>query len=327
MKDRTSEVIYVGKAKNLRKRLASYFNKQDQSAKTHALVQRIHKIDTIAVSNELEAFLLENELIKKYRPQFNIVMRDDKSYLYIRITINEEFPRILLARKVVRDGARYFGPYASSGPVYEVLKLIKRTFPLCSADHQMTADGLKRNKHRACLNYHLKICPGVCMGQVESKTYHRTIEQVMQFLHGNYPPVIQKLKKQMAELAHKKEFERAARIRDGLRAIETINERQSVVKANLSVSEDAIAVARQLNKALVTLLQVRSGKVLNQQQYAIDTKYETDAKEILTGFMRDYYSGAADFPKMILLSSMIRRILIELFGCPTIFRIIADDKN
>jgi len=305
MRNKSGEVIYVGKAKNLRRRLASYFVKKDQSPKTQAVVERIYKIDTIMVSNEVEAFLLENELIKKYRPQFNIVMRDDKSYLYIRITVNEEFPRILLARKVVKDGARYFGPYASSGPVYEVLKLIKRTFPLCSANQQITTDGLKRNKSRACLNYHLKICPGICIGKVGSNDYHKTIKQVMQFLHGNYPPVIQKLKKQMAELSENKEFERAARIRDGLRVIGLINERQSVVKANLSVSEDAIGITRQLNKALVVLLQVRSGKVLNQQQYAIDIKYETDAAEILASFMRDYYAEAADFPKTILLSEPV----------------------
>lgn len=310
MKDKTGAVIYVGKAKNLRKRLASYFKGATShkplatsglSPKTQALVERINKIDTIAVKTEVEAFLLENELIKKYRPQFNVVMRDDKGYLYIRITVNEEFPRILLARKVTKDGARYFGPYASSGPVYEVLKLVKRTFPLCSANQQITSKGLAGGKGRACLNYHLKICPGVCVGKVESAVYHKTIDQVIQFLHGNYPPVIQRLKKQMAELSEKKEFERAARIRDGLRAIETISERQSVVKANLGVSEDVIGVARKLNKALVVLMQVRFGKLLNQQQYAVDSKYEADEAEIISGFMRDYYQEAADFPKSILL--------------------------
>lgn len=305
MKDKTGKVIYVGKAKNIKKRLASYFAKQDKSPKTAALVERVHKIETIAVINELEAFLLENELIKKYQPQFNIVMRDDKSYLYIRITVNEEFPRILLARRVTKDGAKYFGPYASSGTVYEVLKLIKRTFPLCSATSLVTKEGLKKKKIRACLNYHLKICPGVCVGKVKPQKYRQTIEQVIQFLRGNYPLVIQKLKKQMAELSEKKEFERAARIRDGLNAIEAINERQSVVRTDRSVNEDAIGIARQLNKALVVLLQVRSGALLNQQQYAIDTKYEADSTEILTSFLRDYYDEAADFPKQILLSEPI----------------------
>lgn len=305
MKDKTDAVIYVGKAKNLKKRLASYFNKQDRSPKTQALVERIHRIDTIAVKSELEAFLLENEQIKKYRPNFNVVMRDDKGFLYIRITVNEEFPRILLARKVVRDGARYFGPYASSGPVYAVLKLIKRTFPLCSANQAITSKSLQKTRPRACLNYHLKICPGVCMGKVASRDYHQTIHQVIQFLQGNYPSVIRKLKSEMVTLSAGKEFERAARIRDGLRSIEAINERQSVVKANLSVNEDAIGVARQMNKAMVVVLQVRSGAVINGQQYAIDTKYEADLNEILTGFLRGYYADAADFPKTILLSEPI----------------------
>jgi len=311
--DREEKVIYVGKAKDLRKRIASYFkgatshkpltNGVDQ--KTRALVERISKIDTITVSNEVEAFILENELIKKYRPQFNVMMRDDKNYLYIRITVNEEFPRILLARKVVRDGAKYFGPYASSGSVYEVLKLIKRTFPLCSATNQITTASLKSGRGRACLNYHLKICPGVCIGKVESKEYHKTIEQVVRFLHGNYQLVINQLKSEMQRLSANKEFERAARIRDGLKAMEAINERQSVVKTNLSVSEDAIGVARELNKTMVVLLQVRSGKLLNYQQYAIDSKYETELSEILAGFLRDYYSEAADLPKVIMSPEMI----------------------
>ncbi len=293
MKDKTGAVVYIGKAKNLKKRLASYFVKRDQTPKTMVLVERIRKIDIIAVKTELEALILENELIKKYRPPFNVVMRDDKSYLYIRITTNEDFPRVLLARKVTKDGAKYFGPYASSGTVYEVLKLINRVFPLC------TASSFKDK--RACLNYHLKICPGVCVGKVKSRDYHKTIDQVVRFLQGNYPSVIRGLKKQMADLSDKKEFERAARIRDGLKAIEAINERQSVVRADLSVSEDAIGVARQLNKALVILLQVRSGALLNQQQYAIDTKYEFNSAEILASFLRDYYAEAADLPKRILL--------------------------
>ncbi len=305
MKDKTKKVIYVGKAKNIKKRLASYFSKQGKSPKTIALMERVHKIETIAVTSETEAFLLENELIKKYRPQFNIIMRDDKNYLYIRITVNEEFPRILLARQVARDGAKYFGPYAVSGQVYEGLRLIKRIFPLCSATQSITTAGLKKGQNRACLNYHLKICPGVCVGKVKSKDYHKTIEQVMRFLHGNYDSVIKQLREQMRELSANREYERAARIRDGLKAIEAINERQSVVKTNLSVSEDAIGVARSLNKAMVILLQIRSGKLLNQQQYAVDTKYETEVPEILEGFLRDYYEGAADLPKTILLPEAV----------------------
>ncbi len=305
MKDKAGKVIYVGKAKNIKKRLTSYFSKQDKSPKTFALMERVHKIETIAVNSETEAFLLENELIKKYRPNFNIIMRDDKNYLYIRITVNEEFPRILLARQVAKDGAKYFGPYAASGQVYEGLRLIKRIFPLCSATQSITTASLKKGQNRACLNYHLKICPGVCVGKVKSKDYHKTIEQVMRFLHGNYDLVIKQLKEQMRELSANKEYERAAKIRDGLKAIEAINERQSVVKTNLSVSEDAIGVARSLNKAMVILLQIRSGKLLNQQQYAIDTKYETEIPEILEGFLRDYYEGAADLPKTILLPEVI----------------------
>jgi len=301
MKDKAGKVLYIGKAKNLQKRLASYSIKKDQWPRTRVLVERIHKIDTIAVKNELEALLLENELIKKYRPPFNVMMRDDKSYLYIRITINEKFPRILLARKVVKDGAKYFGPYAVSGPVYEALRLVKRIFPLCSSDQRVSGSAGKQVGGRACLNYHLKICPGVCLGKISSVQYHRTIQQVIQFLSGNYQPVVKKLKAEMQKLSMKKEFERAARIRDGLRAIGAIQERQSVIKANLSVSEDAIGVARELNKALVVLLQTRFGKLLNQQQYALDSKYETDTAEILSGFLSGYYAAAADFPKTILL--------------------------
>ena len=292
MRGKAGEVLYVGKAKNLRKRLASYFVKRDQTPKTLALVERIYKIDTIAVKTELEALILENEQIKRFRPPFNIVMRDDKGYLYIRITVHEEYPRILLARRVAKDGAKYFGPYAVAGRGYEVLKLINRSFPLCTGTP---------GTGRACMNYHLKICPGVCLGKVGAKEYRATIAQVVKFLQGNFPAVIKELRAEMAHLAADKKFERAARLRDGLKAIGAINESQNVVRANLGVSEDIIGIARQLNKALVVLLQVRSGALINQQQYALDTKYETDNKDILSGFLRDYYTDAADLPKTILL--------------------------
>ncbi len=308
MKDKAGKVIYVGKAKDLKKRLASYFLKKDQSAKTVALMERVQKIETIGVNSETEAFLLENELIKKYIPQFNVIMRDDKNYLYVRITVEEEFPQILLARRVFRDGAKYFGPYASSGAVHEGLKFIKKVFPLCTATQKITSDSLKKGQGRACLNYHLKICPGVCVGKVSSREYHKTIDQVVRFLRGNYEPVIKELKQEMEKLSEKKEYERAARIRDGIRSLETISERQSVVKANLSVNEDALGVARSLNKAMIVLLQVRSGRVLNQQQYAIETKYEAEIPEILAGFLRDYYLEAADFPKVILLPEEIEGV-------------------
>ncbi len=302
MKDKAGDILYVGKAKNLRKRVTSYWAKPaGQSIKTQVLVAKIAAVETVAVRSEVEALILENEFIKKHRPPFNVLMRDDKSYLYIRITMQEEFPRILLARRVANDGARYFGPYIESRPVYDLLKLIKKIFPICSSPQAISNDKLAKGVGRACLNYHLGICGGVCIGKVSVEEYRAVMQEVIRFIGGQYDAIARDLKKAMQQAAGEKRFERAAKLRDSLEAIEKIGQRQSVVSTNLRLQADVLGVERQLNKAVVAYLRVRKGKLLNSQTFALDSQYEMTDAEVISAFMRDFYLQTEEIPPVILL--------------------------
>lgn len=310
MRDSRGDVLYVGKAKNLKNRVKSYFSgvagKQVSwerggiSPKTRILVEKIARVETIVVGNEIEALVLENELIKKYRPQFNVLLRDDKNYLYIRITMQEEFPRILLARKIVRDGAKYFGPYTESRAVYGTLKLIKKIFPICSSSQPITSEKINKGRLRACLNYHLGICPGVCLGKVSPEEYKQTMRGVARFIGGQYEETIRSLKKEMQEASHDRKYEVAARLRDGIVAIERLGMRQVVVSTDVKNNTDIIGVARYLNKAVIELMRMRSGKLLDSQKFALDSNYETTDEEVVGAFVRDYYNQSDEIPALVL---------------------------
>ncbi|RLC37823.1 excinuclease ABC subunit C [candidate division Kazan bacterium] len=291
MKDSLGKVLYVGKAKNIRKRVASYFNRQQKPAKIVKLVEKIHKVEPIVVKTETEALVLESELIKKYRPPFNVVMRDDKNYLYIRINPKDSLPQIQLVRRVAKDKAKYFGPYVNSKSVKRTIQLLQKIFPLCTA----------KRVGRACLNYHLGICPGVCIGLVSSKEYKKTIDQVIDFLSGKYEEVLKSMAQKMSHLSESKKFEQAARLRDAIRAIKNIGEQQQIVTVDLKANRDVIGLTRKLNKTIILLLQIRHGKLLHQQQYVMDSRYEAGDPEVIAGFLRDYYSRTQDFPKEVLL--------------------------
>lgn len=301
MRDASGEVLYVGKAKDLRKRVASYFSKSPKDPKTRELVPRIATIEPMVVASEVEALILENEQIKKYRPPYNVLMRDDKYYLYIRITMQEEYPRILLARRVAKDGAKYFGPFIDSRSVYEVIKLIKRVFPICGHTGEITSEKLKKGHIRACLNYHIGICPGVCLGKVSGEVYHNIFDKVLEFLKGDYDGVIVDLHKRMEIAAAAKSFEEAARLRDSIQAVERISRKQVVVSTDINSCEDVIGIARQLNKAVVSLMEVRGGKLNNQQHFAMSSRYESTEEEILESFLEEYYPNAVDSPKTVVL--------------------------
>ena len=307
MRDSRGDVLYVGKAKNLKNRVSSYFNgwnskrrEAGANAKTLALVERVASVESIVVGNEIEALVLENELIKKYRPQFNVLLRDDKNYLYIRITMQEEFPRILLARKIVRDGAKYFGPYTESRAVYGTLKFIKKIFPICSSSQSITSEKINKGRLRACLNYHLGICPGVCLGKVSSEEYKETMRGVARFIGGQYEETIRSLKKEMQEASHDRKYEVAARLRDGIVAIERVGMRQVVVSTDVKNNTDIIGVARYLNKAVIELMRMRSGKLLDSQKFALDSNYETTDEEVVGAFVRDYYDQSDEIPALVL---------------------------
>jgi len=306
-KDRVGKVLYVGKAKNLKNRLRTYFSglaskrvSRLVNPKVQVLLAKAEKVEWIGTGNEVEALLLESNLIKEHRPPFNVILRDDKNYLYIKAPLQDDFPRISLARQVVKDGAKYFGPFVDSKAVRDTVRLVHRIFPLCTGTSQKTG--------RACLNYHLGVCPGVCLGRADQKDYHRTIGEVIKFLGGDYAEVLKGLRRQMQSLSSAKQFERAAKLRDAILAVERISDKQQAISPDLKLNQDAIGLARELNKTVVALLQVRSGKLLNQQFFVMEAKYESGDEEVLAGFLRDYYKSAPELPKEILLHKNLTEV-------------------
>src|SRR5215208_2273985 len=222
--DGTHQLMYVGKAKNIRKRVSSYFNKTLSSYKTHELVKRIRKIEFTIVNSEQDAFLLENSLIKQFQPLFNINLIDDKTYPYIVIK-NEAFPRVFLTRQKIEDGSQYFGPYTSVGKVRELLNFIKRTIPLRTCPLNLTQKNIEKGKFRVCLEYHLGNCKGPCEAHQSEEDYNRNIQQVKNLLKGNLSPVIQHVKAEMKKHAENLEFEKAELIRKRIEFLESYQSR------------------------------------------------------------------------------------------------------
>ena len=224
-KDDQGKIIYVGKAINLKNRVRSYFSGQQNNApKTRVLVKRIRDLEYIVTDSEVEALILESNLIKKYKPKYNIRLMDDKNYPYLRVTVQEKFPRLEIARTVHRDGSRYFGPYTNATAVHETLRLLKRVFPLRSCKQASF-----KHQERACLNAHIKRCAAPCQGLISAEDYRKMIDEVCLFLEGRQEALAKKLKKRMQKASEELNFEKAAELRDQLQAIETVIEKQKIV--------------------------------------------------------------------------------------------------
>jgi excinuclease ABC subunit C len=297
MKDAQGKVIYVGKASSLRNRLRSYFGSQTgMDAKTGELVQHIADFEVIRTDTPTEALILENELIKRYRPRYNIMLRDDKTYPFIRIT-NEPFPRVIATRRVVQDGSRYFGPYPSAGAVHRTLDLLKRLFPYRACDIEITG-----NAARPCLYYHIGRCVGPCIGAVSQEEYRNVIENVVLFLEGRADDVIARLRAEMEAAAERLEFERAARLRDELRAIEHVLQQQKIVTGS-DESFDVLAVAQSAGgDACVQIGFVRNGKLLGSEHYLMTgARVDDPPSAILTSFAQQYYAQASSIPPELVL--------------------------
>jgi len=297
MKDDQGRVLYVGKASSLRSRLRSYFGSQSgMDAKTRELVQHIADFEVIRTDTPTEALILENELIKRYRPRYNIMLRDDKTYPFIRIT-NEPFPRVIATRRVVQDGSRYFGPYPSAGAVHRTLDLLKRLFPYRACDIEITGTAA-----RPCLYYHIGRCVGPCIGAVSQEEYRKVIENVVLFLEGRADDVLARLRADMEEAAERLEFERAARVRDELRAIQHVLQQQKIVTGT-DESFDVLAVAQSVGgDACVQVGFVRNGKLLGSEHYLMTGARVDDLPgAILTSFVQQYYAQASSVPPELVL--------------------------
>jgi len=296
-KDAQGVVLYVGKAVNLRQRVRSYFHKSAQhTPKVARMVRKIADIEWIVTDSELEALILECNLIKKHRPPYNVLMRDDKSYPYLCLTVSEKFPRLLVTRRVRKDGNRYFGPFANSGAVWSTHQLLHRTFPLIPCGKVWSGEAVQR----PCLYYHMGRCLAPCAGRADPAEYRQVVQQVALFLEGKGDDLIRQLSAQMAAAAQALEFERAAKIRDQIRALQEVLQRQKVVNLE-GINEDVIALVKDERGACVQMFFIRGGKLLGQRHFFLSEGAEENPRALMREFLKQYYQDAPEVPERILL--------------------------
>lgn len=296
MKDDQGRIIYVGKAVVLTNRVRSYFqSSRNHSPKVQAMVARIVDLEYIVTASEIEALILECNLIKKHRPKYNIRLRDDKTYPYIKVTTNEEFPLLYSTRRVQKDGARYFGPYTNAGSVHEVIKLMRKLFPLRSC-RALTA-------RRPCLEYHIKRCLAPCADLVDGATYGGMIKEVCLLLEGRSDAVVRSLRQRMETAAENLDFEQAAKLRDQLDAVKKVTEKQNIVTG--AGDQDAIGLARSAMGTCVQVFFIRNGKMVGRDHFLLSGSEEEENEAALTAFIKQYYSQATFVPKEVLLPFVI----------------------
>ena len=292
MHDASGKVIYVGKAVVLKNRVRSYFrNLASHTPKVKAMVARIAEIETIVTSSEVAALILECNLIKKYRPRYNISLKDDKTYPYLKVTMQEDFPRLYVTRRQMRDGARYYGPYADAGAMHATVKLLRSMFPLRTCR--------KMNPDRPCLNYHIKRCLAPCAGYISKADYHKMIKSVCMVLDGRTTELERDLKQQMQEAADNYAFEEAARLRDQLQAVARLNEAQKAVTNNGS-DMDIFGLGQDMTGLCVQLFFVRKGKLIGRDNFFMPDGGDTP-QEVMTAFVKQYYNEATFIPKEVVL--------------------------
>lgn len=300
-RDAAGEVIYVGKASSLKNRVRSYYQASAcASPKVRALVSRAADLEYIVTDNEVEALLLEANLIKEHRPRYNVYLRDDKSYPFLKVTLAEDFPRVLITRRVVKDGSRYFGPYTEVGAVRETLDLVRRLFPFRTCQQKLEEG--RPVKNRPCLNYHIGRCLAPCSGEVGKEEYRAIIHQVCLFLEGRQDDLVKELTRRMKEAAQRLEFERAARLRDQIAAVRKVLESQKVLFTDAG-DLDILAAAQRDGLSLVLVFFVRHGKLLGKDQFFLERAEGADDAEILTAFLKQYYAQADFVPPEVLLAA------------------------
>lgn len=299
MRDADSTIIYVGKAVNLRNRVRSYFHERVLDPKVISLTAHVANIEFIVTETELEALVLENNLIKKYRPKYNIRLKDAKTYPYIKITWQDNFPKVLMTRRMDDDGARYFGPFTAVWAVHETLDTLRKVFPYLTCDRDITG-----KDKRACLYYDIGLCLAPCIGAVNRAEYREMIDRLSQFLQGHSDDVTQNIQTRLEAAAENLEFERAAVYRDQLQAISRITEHQKVVSPNM-VDQDVIAFAKDDGNACVQVFFIRAGKLLGREYFVLEGTTHANADDVLSSFIQQFYDQAAFIPPEIVLPEMI----------------------
>ena len=292
MHDADDKIIYVGKAVNLKRRVKSYFRKTDKTERIKRMVSLIDHFEYIVVDNEAEALILECNLIKKNRPKFNVLLKDDKTYPYIKIDIKSDYPNVTITRKIINDGSKYFGPYANPGAAKEMLDFIKQKYKIRQCKNF-------RSETRVCLNYHINRCLGPCMGYVSKEDYRKQIDEIIDILDGKVDKVLKELEKQMIEESRKMNFEQAAYIRDRMLAIQRVNEKQKV--SNITENNiDVIGIAKSEIEVCVEIFFVRGSKMVGREHYFFQDIREMEDKEIISGFIKQYYIDSQNLPNKIM---------------------------
>ncbi len=305
MKDADGKVIYVGKAINLRNRLRSYFHLSAQEhQRTRQMVKRVADIEWIVVGSELEALILEMNLIKKHRPHYNVRMKDDKRYPYIKVHWADPHPKVTVTRHMVEDGSRYYGPYTSVWAVHQTLDVLRRIFPYLTCDREIT--GLDQ---RACLYFDIKLCAAPCIGKIEATDYRQMIDDLGQFLEGRSEPIVLRLHAQMEQAAGELRFERAAALRDQIIAIDKIIVRQMVVSPDY-LDSDVIAMARADGEACVQVFFIRGGKLIGREYFIMEGAESNQDTEIIAGFIKQFYDRAPNVPPQVLLPHEIEELQV-----------------
>ncbi len=297
MRDKDNNIIYVGKAISLKNRVRQYFRKNNKTARIEKMVSLIDHFEYIVVDNEAEALILECNLIKKNRPRFNVLLKDDKTYPYIKVDLKAEFPGVYITRRVINDGAKYFGPYANPGSAKEMLNFIKQKYKI----HQCRT---LKERTRPCLNYHINRCLAPCMGYVKREEYMEQIYEILDLLEGKTDKILKELKMQMEEASKNMNFEKAAEIRDRMQAIDRVSEKQKV--SNISENNiDVIGIAKSELQVCVEIFFVRGSKMIGREHYFYQDLRDMDDKEILSGFIKQYYLDNPNIPNKIMIREEI----------------------
>lgn len=302
MKDEAGDIIYVGKAVSLKNRVRQYFqSSRNHSTKVRVMVSQIRDFEYIMTDSELEALILECNLIKKHKPKYNVLLKDDKTYPYIMVTTEEDFPRVMMTRKIKKDKNKYFGPYGARA-VKETIELIRRIFPIRSCNKEVK-EGVREG--RPCLYFHINQCLGPCQGNVNKEEYWSMIKEICKFLDGKHDDLLQDLRVKMAEAANNLEFEKAARYRDRIAAIESIRESQKVVYTSSVDDMDVIAFAQGDTNTVAQVFFLRNGKLIGTEQFILDDTRDSELKEVVSSFIKQFYSMSLYIPKVILVQEDI----------------------
>ena len=304
MKDTFDNVIYVGKAVVLKNRVRQYFqSSKNHSSKVKSMVKNIRSFEYIITDSETEALILECNLIKRYKPKYNVLLRDDKTYPYIKVTTNEDFPRVIKVRKVAKDKAKYFGPYTNITAVNDTLEVIRDTYPIrtCKID----IDRAIKNKMRPCLNYHIKKCMGPCTGKVSKEEYRQMIDEVIMCLSGKEEKLVEILTEKMQKCAADFRFEEAAVYRDKIKSLEEMVQKQKIDTNTLDLNQDIIAMARANNEACVQIFFVRNGKIVGREHFILEGVMDSSRESILGSFAKQFYMEQEYIPKEIIIEDEI----------------------